>query len=49
MQKQKIIDKVNYDNFAKIFSNSRKNMKWEEIEYFLKFLKQKEKSSILDV
>lgn len=25
----------NYDNFAHTFSESRKNMKWEEIEYFL--------------
>jgi SAM-dependent methyltransferase len=25
----------NYDNFAKTFSNSRKNMKWEEINYFI--------------
>ncbi len=26
---------VDYNNFAKTFSNSRKNMKWEEIDYFL--------------
>ncbi|MDR2639768.1 MAG: hypothetical protein LBC61_00025 [Candidatus Peribacteria bacterium] len=26
---------VNYDLFAGTFSNSRKNLKWEEIEYFL--------------
>jgi len=29
------MEKVNYDNFAVTFSNSRNNMKWEEIEYFL--------------
>jgi len=29
---------VDYNEFAKTFSNSRKNMKWEEIEYFLSFL-----------
>lgn len=27
--------KVDYNNISKTFSNSRKNMKWEEIEYFL--------------
>ena len=26
---------VDYNNFAKTFSNSRKNMKWEEIDYFI--------------
>ncbi len=26
---------TSYDNFAQTFSQSRKNMKWEEIEYFL--------------
>jgi hypothetical protein len=26
---------VDYNNFAKTFSSSRKNMKWEEIDYFL--------------
>jgi hypothetical protein len=29
---------VDYNNFAKTFSNSRKNMKWEEIDYFVSFL-----------
>lgn len=29
---------VNYNNFAKTFSNSRKNMKWEEIIYFINYL-----------
>jgi hypothetical protein len=29
---------VDYNNFAKTFSKSRKNMKWEEIDYFLSFL-----------
>lgn len=40
---------VDYNNFAKTFSNSRKNMKWEEIEYFLSFLSSKEKLKILDI
>ena len=26
---------VDYNDFAKTFSNSRKNLKWEEIDYFL--------------
>lgn len=42
-----------YDNIAKKFAKSRKNMKWEEIEYFLEnyILKniKKEKIKILDV
>jgi hypothetical protein len=29
------IQKVNYDEFAQTFSQSRNDMKWEEIEYFL--------------
>ena len=29
---------VDYNNFAKTFSNSRIKMKWEEIDYFLSFL-----------
>lgn len=40
---------VDYNNFAKTFSNSRKNMKWEEIEYFLSFLEWKKNSKILDI
>ena len=40
---------VNYNSFAKTFSNSRKNMKWDEIEYFLDFLKWKKDLKILDV
>ena len=39
---------VDYNDFAKTFSNSRKNMKWEEIDYFLSFLEWKERK-ILDV
>ena len=31
---------INYDNFSKEFSDSRKNMKWEEIDYFLWILKK---------
>ncbi|MDD5213252.1 MAG: class I SAM-dependent methyltransferase [Candidatus Gracilibacteria bacterium] len=30
-----MILQVDYNNFAKTFSKSRENMKWEEIEYFL--------------
>lgn len=40
---------VDYNKFAKTFSKSRKNMKWEEIEYFLSFLKWKKDLRILDV
>ncbi|MFK7780233.1 MAG: class I SAM-dependent methyltransferase [Candidatus Gracilibacteria bacterium] len=40
---------VDYNNFAKTFSNSRKNMKWEEIKYFLSFLEGKKDLSILDI
>jgi len=29
------MSKVDYDNIAKDFSKSRKNMKWEEIDYFV--------------
>lgn len=39
---------VNYDNFAKTFSRSRKNMKWEEIDYFLDNYDLSSKS-ILDI
>jgi len=38
---------VDYNSFAKTFSNSRKNMRWEEILYFLWFLDIN--ISILDV
>lgn len=40
---------VDYNDFAKTFSNSRKNMKWEEIEYFLSFLESEKKISTLDI
>lgn len=40
---------VDYNDFAKTFSNSRKNMKWEEIEYFISFLSWKKDLKILDV
>lgn len=30
---------VDYNNFAQTFSKSRENMKWEEIDYFLDFLR----------
>lgn len=41
-----------YDNFSKTFSDSRKNMKWPEIEYFMEFLKIQnrfENPKILDI
>ncbi|MCD5375350.1 class I SAM-dependent methyltransferase [Candidatus Gracilibacteria bacterium] len=37
---------TDYNNFAKTFSKSRKNMKWEELEYFFSCLQQ---GSILDI
>lgn len=41
---------VDYNKFAETFSNSRKNLKWEEIDYFLSFLSSsKTKLNILDV
>lgn len=40
---------VDYNSFAKNFSDSRINMKWEEIDYFLSFLEWKKDFSILDV
>ncbi len=40
---------VDYNNFAKTFSQSRKNMKWEEIEYFLEKVLFSKESKILDI
>ncbi|MCP4524153.1 MAG: hypothetical protein GY828_08095, partial [Candidatus Gracilibacteria bacterium] len=40
---------VDYNNFAKTFSKSRKNMKWGEMEYFLKQVSISESTNILDV
>jgi len=40
---------TNYNNFANTFSNSRETMKWEEINYFLNFLKWKNNLKILDI
>ena len=40
---------VDYNNFVKTFSNSRKSMKWEEIEYFLSFLEWKKDLKVLDI
>jgi len=40
---------VDYNNFAKTFSKSRKNMKWEEIDYFISFLEWEKNISILDI
>lgn len=39
---------VDYNTFAKQFAESRKNMKWEEIEYFFKIL-WKNTDDILDI
>ncbi len=40
-------ENVDYNSFAKTFSKSRKNMKWEEISYFLWFLDKD--TNILDI
>ncbi len=39
---------VDYNNFAHTFSRSRKNMKWEEIDYFIDFL-WKIKTDCIDI
>lgn len=38
---------VNYNKFAEKFASSRKNMKWEELEYFFSSLDGEE--SVLDI
>lgn len=40
---------VDYNNFAKTFSSSRKNMKWQEINYFFELLIGSKKLNILDI
>jgi len=45
---------MNYNNFAKTFSDSRKNMKWEEIDFFTNYVKDNlniisKKYDILDI
>ena len=40
---------VDYNNFAKTFSDSRKSMKWPEMEYFLKNIPEIENKNILDI
>lgn len=40
---------LDYNNFAKTFSTSRKWMKWQEIEYFLSILPCKNHYDILDI
>lgn len=41
---------TNYDYFAETFSRSRKNMKWEEIDYFISsYLSDTKWKSILDI
>jgi hypothetical protein len=37
---------TDYNKFAKTFSKSRKNMKWEELEYFFSKFDQ---GSVLDI
>lgn len=43
---------MSYDDFASTFSNSRKNLRWGEIEYFAEYIKNRfpdNKVSVLDV
>jgi len=40
---------TDYDNFAKTFSESRKDMKWKEIEYFISLLQVGHSHKILDI
>ena len=44
---------TNYDAFAETFSNSRKSMQWDEINYFMqifsRYIKWKKNISILDI
>ncbi|MDD3302045.1 MAG: class I SAM-dependent methyltransferase [Candidatus Gracilibacteria bacterium] len=40
---------VDYNNFSNTFSNSRINMKWEEIDYFIKYLKDNIKDKKVDI
>ncbi len=40
---------VDYNSFAKTFSDSRKNMKWPEMDYFLGNILDGESISILDI
>jgi 2-polyprenyl-3-methyl-5-hydroxy-6-metoxy-1,4-benzoquinol methylase len=45
-----MIQKVNYDLFSETFSESRNNMKWEEIEYFLEtYSEYIDEKKILDI
>ena len=42
---------INYDPFALTFSDSRKDLKWKEIEHFFKYIKEEDWkiTSILDI
>ena len=40
---------VDYNNFSKTFSDSRKNMKWQEISYFLEVINKNKAYNILDI
>lgn len=44
------MNRVDYNNIAKWFAESRKNMKWEEIDYFISsYLNNYNNKSILDI
>lgn len=40
---------VDYNKFAKTFAQSRRNMKWQEMEYFLNILNFNNEKRILDI
>jgi hypothetical protein len=40
---------VDYNKFAKTFAQSRRNMKWQEMEYFLNILNFNNENRILDI
>jgi len=43
---------MSYDAFAQTFSQSRKNLRWGEIEYFMKYIQEKflnKEISLLDI
>jgi|TARA_Y100001960_G_C14656601_1_gene818646 cyclopropane fatty-acyl-phospholipid synthase-like methyltransferase len=40
---------VDYNKFAKTFAQSRRNMKWLEMEYFLNILGFSNQKRILDI
>lgn len=40
---------MTYDNFAHTFSNSRRNLKWPELDFIIEDLNQNNFSSVLDI